>query len=43
MIREINEDEKKDKIKKDQKPKCQKIDSTDFFQFITNRNGRDLS
>lgn len=39
MIREIIEGEKKDKIKKNQKPKCQKIYSTDFLKFITNRNG----
>lgn len=39
MIREIIEGEKKDKIKKNQKTKCQKIYSTDFFKFITNRNG----
>lgn len=34
MIREIIEGEKKDKIKKKQKTKCQKIYSTDFFKFI---------
>lgn len=39
MIREIIEGEKKDKIKKKPKTKCQKIYSTDFLKFITNRNG----